>query len=227
MSGILNLDKAAGISSARALTDVKWLIPRRVKIGHAGTLDPFATGVLLAMIGKATKLSNQMMDAPKQYEATIRFGFTTASDDPESPETPFAPKVHPCGRADVLGLLPQFTGMILQKPSVYSAMKIGGKRACDWVREGREMEMAARTVMVHGIELVDFDWPHATLRIDCGKGTYIRSIARDLGIALNTGGYLTALRRTKVGGWDVKDACRIEMLKRDGVEKYLQSAAMD
>jgi tRNA pseudouridine55 synthase len=225
-SGIINLDKPDGITSALAVTRVKWMLPRRLKIGHAGTLDPFATGVLLLLIGKSTKLCQDLMDAPKQYEATIKFGFITATDDPESPEQPFAPAVEPKTREDLLRLLARFTGEIQQKPPIFSALKVAGERACDRIRKGQQIELTPRNVMVYGLELLDFHWPAARLRIDCGRGTYIRSLARDLGIALNVGGYLTELRRTKVGEFDVDNACTLEQLTNDGVEKYAIDAVI-
>ena len=196
LQGIINLDKPAGLSSARVVSRVKRLLPRGTKIGHAGTLDPFATGVLLLLVGKATKLCERLMDSPKQYEAVIKFGATTATDDPESPEQPAA-NVVPVGAETIAAALTNFIGLITQRPPVFSAMKIGGRRAYDLARKGQAVELAERTVRVDAVEMLDYAWPLLRVRIDCGRGTYIRAIARDLGTALGVGGYLTELRRTR------------------------------
>jgi tRNA pseudouridine55 synthase len=242
LDGILNLDKPAGMSSARAVEQVKRLLPRKTKIGHAGTLDPFATGVLVLLIGKGTKLCERLMDQPKQYEATIKFGATTATDDPESAEQAWVPQrgvgVSPersSGAADprVLGqdaqptieelraVIPRFIGAIQQRPPAFSAMKIEGQRAYKLARGGQEVKLEPRTVRVYGIELLDFSWPLLRLRIDCGRGTYIRAIARDLGEALDVGGHLTQLRRTRVGDFVIDHAATIQQLRADGVERHL------
>src|SRR5688572_29293503 len=192
LTGVLDVDKPPGRSSAYVVNGVKRLLPRGTKIGHAGTLDPFATGVLLLLVGRATKLCEQLMDQPKTYEATIKLGANTETDDPESPEiaTPNAP----VPTIDhVREALARFVGAIEQRPPKFSALKIAGRRACDRVRAGQDVELKPRTVMIYAIELLDFQYPFVLVRIDCGRGTYIRAIARDLGEALGTGGYLTAL----------------------------------
>src|SRR5215213_3976719 len=177
LSGVINLDKPPGLTSARAVDRVKRVLPRGTKIGHAGTLDPFATGVLLLLIGKATKACERLMDAPKQYEATVTFGATTATDDPESPPTPWTPShggpVEPIARERVEAALPAFVGRILQCPPAFSAMKIDGRRAYDIARKGGEVALEARPVNVYGIEVIEYTWPRLRLRIDCGRGTYI------------------------------------------------------
>jgi tRNA pseudouridine55 synthase len=235
MDGIINLDKPAGISSARAVDQVKRLLPRKTKVGHAGTLDPFATGVLVLLVGKATKYCERLMDQPKQYEATVKLGATTATGDPESPEEPFrglgvSPEsLPPLGRdaqatrEQIDAILPRLVGAIRQRPPAFSAMKIAGRRAYDLARGGQAVELEARTVRVYSIELLDYAWPLLTLRIDCGRGTYIRSIARDLGEALGVGGYLTRLRRTRVGDFTIDRAVTPDVLaaSTDGVEKHL------
>jgi tRNA pseudouridine55 synthase len=260
MDGILNLDKPAGISSARAVDQVKRLLPRKTKIGHAGTLDPFATGVLVLLIGKGTKLCERLMDQPKQYEATIKFGATTATDDPESAEEAWTPKarsrnrdtgvppvpgaheparavvsrvegiahgqdarvtVTPISREQVDRVVPGFIGAIEQRPPAFSAMKVGGQRAYKLARGGAEVKLEPRTVQVYSIEILDFAWPLLRVRIDCGRGTYIRSIARDLGEALDVGGHLTQLRRTRVGEFAIERAVTIQQLQADGVERHL------
>lgn len=224
LNGILVLDKPAGVSSAKALERVKRFLPdgpRSAKVGHAGTLDPFATGVLLVLIGRATKLCESLMDAPKTYETTVKLGATTETDDPESPEQIAAQTTEPVSIERVRAALPAFVGTIMQKPPVYSALKLAGRRACDRVRDGQEVELEARPVRVYAIDLLDYAWPLLKLRIDCGRGTYIRSIARDLGAALGIGGYLRELRRTRVGEYDLSRAATIEQLERDDLAARL------
>lgn len=243
VQGIINLDKPAGISSARAVARVKRLLPRGTKIGHAGTLDPFATGVLLLLVGKGTKQCERLMGEPKQYETTVKLGATTATLDPESPEEPFSstpassgvsassalfsPAHGPGymsaskGREEIEIVLARFVGDIQQRPPTFSAMKVGGRRAYKLARAGEPVELAPRTVRVYGIELLNYDWPLLRVRIDCGRGTYIRAIARDVGEALGVGGYLTQLRRTRVGSFDASSVITLEQLEADGVERHL------
>ncbi len=216
MEGIINLDKPAGLTSARAVDRVKRLLPRGIKIGHAGTLDPFATGVLLLLIGKATKACERLMDAPKQYECTLKLGFTTPTFDPESEEIPFADSIYPPSVEQIEDALPAFVGPVMQRPPAYSAIKVGGRRAYDLTRKGTAVELEPRQVQVYSITLLDYSWPTLTLSIDCGRGTYIRAIARDLGEKLGTGAYLTALRRTRIGSFNVKDAATLESLAAPG-----------
>jgi len=223
MDGVINLDKPAGLSSARAVDRVKRLLERGTKIGHAGTLDPFATGVLLLLIGKATKACERLMDAPKQYEATVKLGFTTETDDPEAPQVPWDAPVQPVDRQELERALEAFVGDIAQRPPAYSAMKIDGRRAYDMARKGQAAELAPRKVKVYSVELLDYQWPLVRLRIDCGRGTYIRSIARDLGESLSTGGYLTQLRRTKIGAFEISNSVTLETLQEQGVGSHLVS----
>jgi tRNA pseudouridine55 synthase len=224
MDGIINLDKPPGMSSARAVAAAKRLLPRGTKIGHAGTLDPFATGVLLLLVGRATKSCERLMDAPKQYEATVKLGATTETDDPESPEVP-VPGAGPLPLARVKAAAGKLVGEILQRPPAYSAMKVGGRRSYDLARKGDLVQHEPRPVRVYGIEILSYDWPLLRLRVVCGRGTYIRSIARDLGEALGAGGYLTELRRTGVGRFEAVDAVPLDRLVADGpggVVKHLR-----
>src|SRR5438045_1329251 len=191
MDGILNLNKPAGISSAAAVLRVKRLLPRGVKIGHAGTLDPFATGVLLLLVGKATKLCEQLMDQPKQYEAMVKLGATSETLDPTSKEIS-DPDAKPAALEKIQEILKQLVGEIQQKPPVYSALKVEGRPAYARARQGEQVELEARPVRIYGIELIEYDWPKLEICVDCGRGTYIRSLARDIGEALGTKGFLTA-----------------------------------
>lgn len=222
LTGILNTDKPAGPSSARVVAQVKRLLPKGTKIGHAGTLDPFATGVLLLLVGKATKSCEQLMNAPKQYEATIKLGATTDTDDPESPEHP-TPGVCPPTPAAVVATLPRFVGDILQRPPAFSAMKVEGKRSYHLARKGQLVQHEPRVVRVYSIELLDYEWPLLRIRVDCGRGTYIRALARDIGEELKVGGHLVQLRRTRVGDFSVETAVGIDALAAEGVAKHLQT----
>jgi tRNA pseudouridine55 synthase len=218
--GILNLDKPAGPSSAAVLNRLKRLLPRGTKLGHAGTLDPFATGVLLVLVGRATKACERLMDQPKRYDATVRLGSTTSTDDPESAEVPWPGAVEPTADA-VTGVLPQFVGRVMQRPPAFSAMKVAGRRAYDLARGGVDVVLQPRPVDIYGIELLGYAWPSLRLRVDCGRGTYVRAIARDLGQALNVGGHLTELRRTRVGPFDVADGVRPDRLTAETFADHL------
>jgi tRNA pseudouridine55 synthase len=220
MFGFLAIDKPPGVTSAAVVNSVKRILPRGIKVGHAGTLDPFATGLLILLVGKMTKRCEEMMSQPKQYLATIRFGATTATDDLESEPLPVEDAVPPEESA-VTETLSRFRGQIQQVPPLFSALKINGKRACDRVRAGQQIELKPRTVQIYDIALLDYAWPEARVRVDCGRGTYIRAIARDLGEQLKVGGYLTALRRTRSGSFDVEKAVTLEQLRVDGVERHL------
>ena len=198
MDGLIPLDKPAGMSSARAVDVVKSFLPRGTKIGHAGTLDPFATGALVLLVGKGTRLCEQLMDKPKQYLARAKFGSTTPTDDLESPAQPHEVlNIPTLGQVD--RALEPFTGEIQQVPPQYSALKIKGKPAYELARKGETVPLIPRTVHVHHIERLEYAWPYLSFKIDCGRGTYIRSLARDLGEALGVGGHLTGLRRIYVG----------------------------
>jgi tRNA pseudouridine55 synthase len=225
ISGVLNLDKPPVLTSARVVGTVKRMLPRGVKIGHAGTLDPFATGVLLLLVGRATKQSDSLMGQPKQYQATIRLGASTPTDDLDSPATPVPGAIMPTPER-LAAELARFVGEIEQRPPAYSALWIAGRRAYDLARAGQSVELKPRKVRIDAIELLDYRPPDVVVRIDCGKGTYIRAIARDLGEALGTGGYLTALRRTRVGGFRVEEAVSLPQLQADGVEPHLSVAGM-
>lgn len=222
MDGLLIIDKPAGISSARAVDLVKRLLPRGTRIGHAGTLDPFATGVLVLLLGKATKRCEELMGQIKSYEATVKFGATTASDDPESPEVP-TPAATPVNRDAIEIAIQQFRGKILQRPPAYSAIKLAGRRAYELARAGHQTQLESRPVQIHRIEISQYQWPLLDLSIDCGRGTYIRSIARDLGESLGVGGYLTQLRRTRVGALTIEQATPLTGISRETVNKLLRA----
>jgi len=209
IDGILVLNKPRGLTSRDALNKAwKWL-PRGTRIGHAGTLDPMATGVLLACVGRATRLVEFLHELPKTYRADILFGARSTTDDADGDITP-APLPSDPGPEAFTALLTRFTGDILQVPSTISAVKVAGQRAYHLARKGREPELPPRPVRIDRIQLLHLDWPRATIRVDCGKGTYIRSIGRDLGAALGTAAYLTDLCRERVGDFTQADALQLD-----------------
>jgi tRNA pseudouridine55 synthase len=215
-AGLLLVDKPTGPTSMDVCARVRWKLrqagaPKRIKVGHGGTLDPMATGLLVVMVGKATKLCDTVMAGEKEYEATIDLSHRSTTDDAEGELTAVAVATPP-SEAMLRDALSRFVGTIMQVPPNFSALHVGGQRAYDLAREGKAVQLAARPVTVHAIELLDYAFPNVRVRIACGKGTYIRSIARDLGPALGTGGMLTALRRTQVGRWHVRDATGMDSL---------------
>ena len=208
---IFAIDKPYGMTSFGALAHVRYILSHtlgtKVKIGHAGTLDPLATGVLVLCTGKCTKQIEELQTHTKEYLATLQLGATTVSYDKEHEVNATFPTEH-ITRASIEEALRQFVGNIQQVPPTFSAVKVGGKRAYDIRRAGKSVELTAKAVRIDEIELQDFDADAMllTLRVVCGKGTYIRALARDLGRALNSGAYLTSLRRTRVGDHTV-DSC--------------------
>ena len=208
---IFAIDKPYRISSFGALAHVRYVLSRtlgyKVKIGHAGTLDPLATGVLILCTGKATKRIEEFQGQTKEYTATLQLGATTASYDMEHEVNASFPTEH-ITRELINDTLPQFIGNIEQIPPTYSAVKVNGDRAYELRRAGEEVKLKPKHIHIDEIEVVDFDVEkmQLSLRVMCGKGTYIRALARDLGRALNSGAYLTALRRTRVGDFTI-DRC--------------------
>ncbi len=208
---IFAIDKPYRISSFGALAHVRYVLSRtlgyKVKIGHAGTLDPLATGVLILCTGKATKRIEEFQGQTKEYTATLQLGATTASYDMEHEVNASFPTEH-ISRELINDTLPQFIGDIEQIPPTYSAVKVNGDRAYELRRAGEEVKLKPKHIHIDEIEVVDFDVEkmQLSLRVVCGKGTYIRALARDLGRALNSGAYLTALRRTRVGDFTI-DRC--------------------
>lgn len=207
---IIAIDKPYRMSSFKALAHVRYLLSHtlhhKVKIGHAGTLDPLATGVLVLCTGKCTKQIEQLQTHTKEYTATLQLGATTASYDLEHEVNATYPTEH-ITRQLVEEVLHQFEGDIEQVPPTYSAVKVNGDRAYALRRAGEEVQLKPKNVHVDEIELTDYDDAKktASIRVVCGKGTYIRSLARDIGRALNSGAYLTALRRTKAGSFSVEN----------------------
>ncbi len=211
LSGVLVIDKPAGISSAKVVAIVK----RRcggAKVGHAGTLDPLATGVLVLAIGSATKQASALMEGEKGYETEIDLSAFTTTDDAEGPRTEVTVATPPT-RAQVERALDAFRGTFMQAPPAFSAVKIDGRRAYDIAREGIALPApAARPVITHALEIHSYEWPLLRLAIRSAKGFYVRSLARDLGRALGTGGFCASIRRTRVGPYTLAHAKTIDAL---------------
>ncbi len=219
LTGLLVVDKPLRWSSM----DVVRVLRRATggaKAGHAGTLDPLATGVVVCCLGKATKLIDSLMGLTKVYEADVDLSAFTITDDREGEREEVAIDVPP-DEQTVRDALARFIGDIQQKPPAFSAIHVDGQRAYKLARKGELVDLPARTVHIDAIDLMHYAWPIATLRITCGKGTYIRSLARDLGLALNTGGHLASLRRTAVGNFTLDGAFDEERLKHPIGEKDL------
>jgi len=209
--GIVVLDKPAGITSRDAVDHACNALRTR-EIGHCGTLDPLATGVLVLVVGRARRLQELLARSRKVYEARIRLGATSATDDAEGPIVPTSPAPAAAAEADVRACVGRFVGEIEQRPPRFSAVKIDGERLYDLARRGEGIDAPPRKVRVYEIELLRYEWPDVDLRVACAGGTYVRSIARDLGSALATGGYLAQLARTESGGFRLSEATRLDDL---------------
>ncbi len=201
--GIVFLDKPLGWTSRKAVNEVSRLfsVPgkKRAKAGHAGTLDPLATGMLPILLGDATRFAEMGLQAEKSYRVSFDLSYQTDSLDCEGEVTQsFKDTV---SLAQLESVLPSFRGTIDQVPPVYSAIRIDGKRAHEMARKGQDVEMKAREVCISRLELISFEFPYVTLEVGCSKGTYIRSLARDIGISLGLGGCVTKLKRLSTGGW--------------------------
>jgi tRNA pseudouridine55 synthase len=209
MNGLLVIDKPGGMTSRDAVNRVQRWFPRKTKIGHTGTLDPLATGVLVVCVGAATRLADYVQAMGKSYASRVRLGARSTSDDADG-EVTETPDAVPPTREQLEAALASFVGTIEQVPPAVSALKVSGRRAHELVRAGREVELAARTVRIDAIRLLRYEWPFADVEVDCGKGTYIRSIARDVGAKLGVGGLVQTLRRTRVGPFTAEQGVSID-----------------
>lgn len=211
---ILLFDKGLNWTSFDVVNKVRYelcqkLGIKKLKVGHAGTLDPLATGVIVLCTGKATKKIESIQATEKEYVATLKIGATTPSFDLETEEDSTRDYAH-VTKALVNKVLQDFTGEIEQVPPVFSAVKVKGKRAFDYARNGEEVKLRPKKIVIHKVEIEEFELPFIKLRVTCGKGTYIRALARDIGEALQCGAYLTALERTRVGEYKLSDAFKVE-----------------
>jgi tRNA pseudouridine55 synthase len=207
---VLLIDKPLGWTSFQAVNAVKWAIRRKynlkkVKVGHAGTLDPLASGLLLVCTGRATKKIEDLQGQPKEYTGQFTLGASTPSYDLETEADRHFPTEH-ITEAAIHAAARHFTGIIQQTPPVFSALKKDGKRMYEYARKGEKVEVPARTIQIFKFEITAIQMPRITFRVRCSKGTYIRSLAQDFGLFLESGAHLSALRRTKIGDYDVNMA---------------------
>ena len=205
---VLLIDKPAGITSfgvvARVRRRLSQHLGKKAKVGHTGTLDPFATGLMIIVTGKECRNAGNYSKLDKEYEATIRLGQTSTTGDPEGELTNISDRQP--SKEEVIAALKQFEGEITQRPPIYSAIKINGRRAYDLARKGEVVEMPTRQVTVYRLELIDYTYPEIRIRVHVSSGTYIRTIAQDIGDVLEVGAYCSELRRTKIAEWSVEDA---------------------
>jgi tRNA pseudouridine55 synthase len=206
---LLVLDKPGGMTSRDAVDRALRWFPRGTRMGHTGTLDPLATGVLVLCLGAATRLTEYVQRMGKTYRAGLRLGERSDTDDADGVVTPAEGAAAPAAAA-VAACAAEFVGEIAQTPPAYSAAKVAGRRAYALARQGREVELPARTVQIYGIDILEYDYPRLELEVHCGKGTYIRSLARDLGERLGCGALVQTLRRTCVGPFTVEDAVTLD-----------------
>jgi len=213
---VLYVDKPLHWTSFNLVSKLRWKMQKllkikKLKVGHAGTLDPLATGVMIICTGKSTKLIESFQYQTKEYIATLQLGATTPSFDAELPvDATFA--VEHITRELIEDVIPKFTGEIRQVPPVYSAVKVDGKRAYDYARDGQEVELKSKLLVIDEIEVLDFSLPVLKIRVVCSKGTYIRALARDIGEALGSGAYLVGLERTRIGDVRIEDCWQIDEL---------------
>lgn len=221
MQGFLVIDKPPGWTSRDAVNVVVKLCPRGTKVGHAGTLDPLATGVLVIAVGKATRLIEYAQDGAKTYDGEFLLGRTSDTEDVEGTvaEIENAPEIP---REALEAVLPLFLGSIMQRPPAYSAIQVDGQRSYDRARRGEQVELPPRPVRIDSIELLDFAHPRFELRVVCGKGTYIRSLGRNIGERLGSGAVMSNLRRTRVGAFAIEDAVALDRLRAEGVSPFLR-----
>lgn len=220
LCGVLNVHKPTGVTSRAVVNQVARLV-RKAKTGHAGTLDPLASGVLVVCVGAATRLIEYVQRMPKTYRTVVRLGATSDTLDAdgqiENTENPPVPS-----EADVRAALATQIGTIAQRPPAFSALKVGGQRAYDLARAGQAVELAPRPVTISRIDLLSYAWPRLELEIACGSGTYIRSIARDVGEQLGCGGLVEVLTRTRIGAFTIDDAVDPDSLTTETLRAHLR-----
>lgn len=206
--GIILIDKPAGMTSFGVVARIRRVLSqqagKKVKVGHTGTLDPFATGLMILVVGKECKNAGMYTKLDKVYEATFRLGQTSSTGDPEGEITDVS-NIQPTREA-IDKLVGQFTGDITQRPPIFSALKINGQRAYKLARKGEEVEIPERMITIHSLEIIDYTYPEMKIRTHVSSGTYIRSLASDMGEVLGTGAYCTQLRRTTINKWDIGEA---------------------
>ena len=220
--GLLNLNKPSGITSRDAVDRVSRPL-RKVKVGHAGTLDPLASGVLVVAVGSATRLIEYVQRMTKTYRTTILLGATSDTLDADGTIVATEGATEPPLDA-IESVLPTQVGLILQQPPDFSALKVRGQRAYDLARSGQTVELEARPVRIDAVNLIDYQWPRLELEVVCGSGTYIRSIARDIGSALGCGGLVEVLTRTRIGPFTIEEGLDSSKLTAESIPSLLRPA---
>ena len=210
---VLLINKPLHWTSFQLVNKLRWLIKRKlgikkIKVGHAGTLDPLASGLMIICTGKKTKEISQHQAAEKEYIATLKLGATTPSFDGETEENYFYPTKH-ISKELIISVCNRFVGETEQVPPIFSAIKVKGKKLYESARKGNKVEIKPRIIRINELEIINMDLPYIKLRVSCSKGTYIRSLAHDLGKAMNTGAWLCELQRTKIGSETIKNAIDI------------------
>ncbi|MEX0649605.1 MAG: tRNA pseudouridine(55) synthase TruB [Candidatus Andersenbacteria bacterium] len=219
--GFFIIDKPIGLTSHDVVRQIRHVLPRKTKVGHTGTLDPFATGVLIITIGQTTRLSEYTLSLPKTYRATIHMGETSTTDDGTGLITSIPETEEPTLQA-INATMGSFKGVIQQVPPAYAAIKVKGKKLYEYAREGRVVERQPRSVIIYDLTVESYTYPTLTLTVTCGSGTYIRSLGRDIGEVLKTGAYVQELRRTAIGPFTEQKAKGLEDLTAQAWPQYLQ-----
>jgi len=213
-NGILLIDKPAGLTSFGVVARVRRVLSqqqgKKVKVGHTGTLDPFATGLMILVIGKECKNAGTYSKLDKVYEATIKLGQVSTTGDPEGEITNIS-DIIPIQK-DIEDVLFNFIGEIMQRPPIYSAIKIGGQRAYKLAREGKTIEMPERQVTIYDIEIIEYKYPELKVKAGVSSGTYIRTLAEDIGKAIGVGAYCTQLRRINISNWSIEQAIQLSTM---------------
>lgn len=208
---ILLIDKPAGMTSFGVVARIRRVLSaekgKKVKVGHTGTLDPFATGLMIIVVGKECRNASLYSKLDKAYEATIRLGQTSLTGDPEGEITEVSDKIPTLD--EVKKVLCEFVGEICQRPPIYSAIKVNGQRAYKLARKGQPVEIPSRNITIHSLDLIEYNYPEIRIQTRVSSGTYIRSLAEDIGKTLGTGAYCSQLRRTKISDWQVEKAQKL------------------
>lgn len=221
LHGVLTIDKRIGLTSHDVVNFVRRVSGQR-RVGHSGTLDPFATGVLIVALGQATRLIEYTHMLPKTYEAEITLGATSTTDDITGEIMASSGGV--VSIQEIKKTLRGFIGSIQQVPPMYAAIKIKGKKLYEYARRGESIDIKSRTVTIYSLELLEYQYPKINIRVGCSTGTYIRALGRDIGATLGTGAYVSALRRTAIGKFDIQDASHLDKLSTGSLSTLLQPA---
>ena len=228
ISGLLSIDKPEGMTSRQAVTRVKNLLRkvgygRQIKVGHCGTLDPLATGILVICVGRSTRLVQMIQEQPKSYSGTIRLGLVTSTDDCTGEVLAESElDTENLSRQAIVDLLPDFTGHIEQVPPKFSAIHVDGKRAYKLARQGHDVELEPRPVHIYRLELAGFELPEFKLQIECGSGTYIRSLGRDIGERLGCGATMNTLNRSAIGAFSLSNSVTPNQLTPENIESFVE-----